>query len=102
MSLDIVYNSPVEGLDLDDRNREIRHLLTEHDCEVTFTKIDGTLRTMPCTLRETAIPSKPAELGSKSSEKRLKALDVISVWCLDKQEWRAFKVANVREIRVLN
>ena len=102
MALEIQYNNPVEGLDLDDRNREIRHLLTEHDCEVTFTKVDGTLRTMPCTLRETAIPAKPVELGSKSAEKRLKALDVISVWCLDKQEWRAFKVANVREIRVLS
>ena len=35
------------------------------------------------------------------NEKRLKAMDVLSVWCLDKSEWRAFKVANVKEIRVL-
>lgn len=101
MSLEITFNGPVEGLDLDDRNREIRHLLAEHDCEVTFTKVDGTVRVMPCTLRESAIPLKPVELGSKSNEKRLKTLDVISVWCLDKSEWRAFKVANVTQIRVL-
>jgi hypothetical protein len=101
MSYEIEYNTPVEGLDLEDRNREIKHLLSENDCEVTFTKVDGTLRVMPCTLRESAIPAKPAELGSKSNEKRLKTLDVVSVWCLDKQEWRAFKTANVKKIRIL-
>lgn len=102
MSLEIQYNGPVEGLDLEDRNREIRHLLHEHDCEVTFTKVNGTVRTMPCTLRESAIPLKPVDIGSKSSEKRLRALDVLSVWCLDKSEWRSFKVANVTQIRVLD
>ena len=74
---------------------------SENDCEVTFTKVDGTLRVMPCTLKESAIPPKPVDLGSKSAEKRLKALDVLSVWCLDKQEWRAFKVANVKKVKIL-
>lgn len=101
MTYEIEYNTVVEGLDLEDRNREIKHLLTENDCEVTFTKVDGTLRVMPCTLKASAIPPKPAEVGSKSNEKRLKTLDVLSVWCLDKQEWRAFKVANVKKIRIL-
>lgn len=105
MTLDtfhIIYeNSTLEDLDLEDRNREIRHLLSNHDCEVTFTKVDGSLRTMPCTLRESSIPARPVDIGSKSSEKRLRALDVLSVWCLDKSEWRAFKVANVKEIRVI-
>ena len=49
MTFGIRYTETVEGLDLDARNREIRHLLSEHDCEVTFTKVDGTVRTMPCT-----------------------------------------------------
>ena len=101
MTYGIRYTEPVEGLDLDDRNREIRHLLTEHDCEITFTKVNGELRTMPCTLKESAIPARPVDLASKSNEKRLRALDVLSVWCLDKQEWRSFKVANVQEVRVI-
>ena len=105
MTLDtfhIIYeNATLEDLDLDDRNREIRHLLERHDCEVTFTKVNGELRTMPCTLKESAIPAKPADVGSKSNEKRLQKMDVLSVWCLDKSEWRAFKVANVKEVRVL-
>ena len=102
MTYGIRYTESVEGLDLDTRNRELRHLLSEHDCEVTFTKVDGSLRTMPCTLRESSIPAKPVDIGSKSNEKRLQKLDIISVWCLDKSEWRAFKVANVQEIRVLD
>jgi len=102
MTYGIRYTEPVEGLDLEDRRREMQHLLTEHKCEVTFTKVNGELRTMPCTLQESAIPVKPVDLASKSSEKRLRTLDVLSVWCLDKQEWRSFKVANVREIRVVD
>lgn len=101
MTYEIEYNTPAEGLDLEDRNREIRHLLESNDCEVTFTKVDGSLRTMPCTLRSAAIPLKPVESGSKSNEKRMKSIDAVSVWCLDKNEWRAFKVANVKKIRIL-
>lgn len=102
MTYHITYeNATLEDLDLDDRNREIRHLLERHDCEVVFTKVNGELRTMPCTLRESAIPAKPVDIGSKSNEKRLRTLETLSVWCLDKSEWRAFKVANVREIRVI-
>ena len=101
MTYGIRYTEPAEGLDLDARRREMQHLLTEHDCEVTFTKVNGELRTMPCTLQESAIPAKPVDIASKSSEKRLRSLEVLSVWCLDKQEWRSFKVANVQEVRVL-
>jgi hypothetical protein len=99
MSLDIQYNGPVEGLDLDDRNREIRHLLHEHDCEITFTKVDGTVRTMPCTLRTEAMPQRVVTEEFQTT--RLYKPETLSVWCLDKSEWRSFKVANVQRIRVL-
>ena len=81
---------------------ELIKLLQENNCEVTFTKVDGTERVMPCTLQESAIPPKPPEVGSKSEEKRQRTLDVVSVWCLDKQQWRSFKLANVKQIRVLD
>lgn len=99
MTFHITYeNSTLEDLDLDARNRELRHLLSEHDCEVTFTKVDGTVRTMPCTLREAAMPQRVTE---EYQTTRLYKPETLSVWCLDKSEWRAFKVANVKEIRVL-
>jgi len=101
MTYHIVYENVVlEDLDLDDRNRELRHLLQQYDCEVVFTKVDGSLRTMPCTLREAAMPARVVTEEYQTT--RLYKPETLSVWCLDKSEWRAFKVANVREIRVLD
>ena len=95
----IQYNTTeLSDLDIQDRERELRKLLHAHDCEVTFTKVDGTVRTMPCTLRTEAMPQRDA---AKLHETRLYKPETISVWCLDKSEWRAFKTANVKEIRIL-
>jgi hypothetical protein len=98
MTYGIRYTEPVEGLDLDARNREIRHLLSEYDCEITFTKIDGSVRTMPCTLRTEAMPLREA---NEFHTTRLYKPETLSVFCLDKNEWRSFRVANVTEVRVL-
>ena len=102
MTYHITYeNATLELTDLDiqDREREITHLLYEHDCEVVFTKKDGTVRTMPCTLRKEAMPQRVVTEEYQTT--KLYKPETLSVWCLDKSEWRAFKVANVREIRVL-
>ena len=79
--------------------REILDLLHEHDCEVTFTKVDGTTRVMPCTLREAAMPQRDVE---RFHQTRPINENVISAFCLDKNEWRSFRVANVTNIRVLD
>jgi hypothetical protein len=79
--------------------QEILELLHKHDCEVTFTKVDGTERVMPCTLREEAMPARDA---AKFHETRVINEKVISAFCLDKMEWRSFRVENVRNIRVLD
>ena len=78
--------------------QEIVDLLHRNDCEVTFTKIDGSVRVMPCTLRADALPPKLTE----STKPRAHNETVISAYCLDKQEWRSFKVANVTNVTVLN
>jgi hypothetical protein len=99
MTFGIRYTESADGLDLDARNRELRQLLSEHDCEVVFTKVNGETRTMPCTLREAAMPERVVTEEYQTT--RLYKPETLSVWCLDKNEWRAFKVANVKEIRVL-
>ena len=62
---------------------------------VTFTKVDGTERTMPCTLREDILP--PAKQEDPLSQKKVRAIndEVLVVYCTDKNEWRSFRVANV-------
>ena len=70
---------------------------------VEFTKVDGTVRSMPCTLSETLIPpppvhetntDNPIDFPAPKKEKKQNP-DVMNVWCLDKKEWRSFRIANV-------
>jgi WYL_2, Sm-like SH3 beta-barrel fold len=74
--------------------------LTNHECTVTFTKVNGETRVMPCTLKADVIPTPPAEVASKSTVKRHENQNVVSVWCLDKKEWRSFRVDNVVDLQI--
>ena len=78
-------------------------LLHSGECVVEFTKVDGTVRSMPCTLSEALIPpppvhetntDNPIDFPAPKKEKKSNP-DVMSVWCLDKKEWRSFRIANV-------
>jgi hypothetical protein len=66
--------------------------------EVTFTKVDGTVRTMPCTLNEAMLPKveqiTPAPDAPPPRVKKHNPA-VMSVFCTDKQEWRSFRIENV-------
>lgn len=86
-------------LDADGRNRYLRSVLKDHDCAVTFTKVDGTVRTMPCTLRTEAMPARVVTEEHQTT--KLYKPDTLSVWCLDKSEWRSFRVMNVTDIEIL-
>ena len=78
---------------------QLKKMLQESRCEVTFTKVDGSVRVMPCTLRSGDLP--PAVEKTDSTRIRKDNPDTISVWCLDKNEWRSFRVANVQKVEVL-
>jgi hypothetical protein len=77
---------------------QFRKMLQENRCEVTFTKVDGSVRTMPCTLLESELPARVEKEGTKTKKENP---DTISVWCLDKKEWRSFRVANVQKVEVI-
>ena len=94
-SMEIVYNQAPDDLDVDGRNREIRSMLYHGVCEVTFTKVNGEERTMPCTLDSALLPPQPLK---EFHETRVYKPETLSVWCLDKMEWRSFRVANVQRI----
>ena len=82
-----------------ERNAVLREILGKQDCEVTFTKVDGSLRTMPCTLMTESLPARDA---AKLHETRIYNPNTLSVWCLDKSEWRSFRVANVTHVKVVS
>jgi len=68
--------------------------LTKHECTVTFTKVNGETRIMPCTLKEDLVPKIESKGIKKPNE------SVVSVWCLDKKEWRSFRVDNVVDLQI--
>jgi hypothetical protein len=88
----------------------LRTLLLENECIVEFTKVNGEVRSMPCTLKAEFIPDpipaphftntdNPIDFPAVKKEKKQNP-DVMSVWCLDKKEWRSFRIANVISAKV--
>ena len=77
---------------------EIIEALTLNKCIVKFTKVNGEVREMPCTLREDLVPKYERKTPAKDATG--KTPNVLSVWCLDKQEWRSFRVDNLLELRI--
>lgn len=69
--------------------------------QVTFKKVDGEERIMPCTLQANYMPelseSKVNQVDDFSVNK-----SVIRAFAIDKQSWRSFRVENVTNIEVLN
>jgi len=73
---------------------ELINTLKEHNVTVKFTKIDGTERSMKCTLREdTVIP-----YDKKTEVSKAKNDNIVSVWDLEKSAWRSFRYDSVLEV----
>lgn len=75
-------------------NTELNTLLQKGEVTVTFTKKDGTVREMKCTLSESLIPPAPVvELaeGSEPKKKKAENPDVRTVYDLEAKAWRSFR-----------
>jgi WYL_2, Sm-like SH3 beta-barrel fold len=92
----------------------VRGLLQNSEVTVTFSKADGTVRDMLCTLDHSRIPVSIVKPGSttapvdgivRESRKPRKEPDPhsIRVFDLEKQEWRSFRFERLRKVTaVLN
>lgn len=67
-------------------------------CFVHFTKKDGTLRSMRCTLRPNLLP---AQTDLEEHIQRKQSTESISVWDLEVKGWRSFLIDSVIEFKVL-
>jgi len=76
------------------RKRTLLNWLGESVCEVTFTKVDGSQRVMPCTLNSQYLPPKTGENTKTKAENP----NTISVWCTDKNAWRSFRIDSVSKV----
>jgi hypothetical protein len=81
---------------------QLSELLHTGECVVEFTKVNGEVRSMPCTLSANLIPPAPIKVLTEGEIPKVKKenLEVMSVWCLDKKEWRSFRIANVISAKV--
>lgn len=83
---------------------QLSDLLHSGECIVEFTKINGEVRSMPCTLKADLIPATPVKVLAEGETPKVKKEnpDVMNVWCLDKKEWRSFRIANLISAKAKN
>ena len=67
-------------------------------CFVNFTKMDGTLRGMRCTLRSDMLP---AQTDLEEHTQRKQTTESVAVWDLEVKGWRSFRTDSVIEFKVL-
>jgi len=97
---DIMPNGPSPKADWTAEDWEIfstwlRGLLHTNVVNVTFMKVDGTERTLKCTLNPELLPVAPV---TENEKERTVSNTVIAVFEVDLQEWRAFRVAGVKRV----
>lgn len=73
-----------------DRSEMIQEL-HDRNCTVIFRKVDGTERTMICTLNEGAIDN--GDVAKREVKSRND--NVIAVWDVENKGWRSFRVDSV-------
>ena len=85
-----------DKLTLDEKRDYINNILHAGEAVVEFTKVNGEHRVMPCSLNAALLPPAPPVVEGKV-ERKINP-DVIRVFCIDKQEWRSFRIDRVISI----
>jgi len=93
-----MINDDFKNKTLEQKTQWLKEVLRENICEVSFTKVNGEIRVMPCTLKQDLLPPQPSTVEAKS---RIKSPEVLSVWSTDKIGWRSFRIDSVTDIKVI-
>ena len=80
---------------------ELIELLKNNIVQVTFTKLNGDERVMPCTLYEGMLP--PAKKDDPISQKKVREISdkVIAVWAIESKGFRSFRYDRVKAVEVI-
>lgn len=76
---------------------ELKARLQTEVLEVTFTKKDGTERTMQCTLKEDLLPKVEVDESAEKKEREIN-VEVMPVWDLEKAAWRSFRMDSIKGV----
>jgi hypothetical protein len=70
--------------------------------EVTFTKTDGTNRTMRCSLDPKFLPESYKQDQEKEIEFHQENPNVITAWDVQKGGWRSFRIDSVQYLQIID
>lgn len=94
----IVFDQLYQKMTTAEVREYISRLLHAGEVVVEFKKVNGDLREMPCTLKAELLPPQIIDESSLAKESKKVNDTILSVWCLDKQAWRSFRVDSVISI----
>jgi hypothetical protein len=80
---------------------EIVGRLRDGVLQVTFDKVNGEQRIMPCTLQTEYMPDMSESKVNQVDEFSVNK-SVIRAFAIDAQSWRSFRVDNVKAIEIIN
>ena len=86
-------------LPVDARYQMIKSMLVEHECIIDFKKVNGDVRTLPCTLREDLLPAASRVISEDIVDVPPNE-GLITVWATDVQAWRAMRTMNVISVKL--
>lgn len=73
----------------------LKERLKNETLQVSFTKKDGSERTMRCTLNATVLPKTEEKTSTRSVP-----TSSLAVFDLDKQEWRSFRWDSIIDVKL--
>ena len=73
-----------------------------HVCEVHFTKVNGEKRVMHCTLQGEYLPNNTDMNHLDEMHKKEENKEIVTVWDLQKNEWRSFRVNSVEYAQIID
>lgn len=79
---------------------EIKDNLSKSVAQVIFTKTDGSVREMRCTLMSEYLPEKQIDENVRHVPRREND-NTLAVWDLDNQGWRSFRVDSITKIQYI-
>lgn len=77
---------------------ELKEILENGVVTVVFEKVDGTIREMKCTLLTEYLPVSDKQLLTEEVIRKENDSS-ISVWDVENNGWRAFRLESIKEIR---
>ena len=81
---------------------ELMEMLHKEVVEVTFLKLDGAERKMPCTLIPSFLPAATKEDPLTQKKVREISDKVVAVWAIESKGFRSFRYDRVKSVKIID